>query len=99
MPFEAPTALLVILRSIARIALVPPLQVRVMQTAADAPNLASAMNIGAFDLGNAIGAAVAGGVPAAGVSYPAGALAGAVAAALGLVAMAVSIRRRTSTSG
>jgi MFS transporter, DHA1 family, inner membrane transport protein len=30
---------------------VPPLQLRVMTAAADAPNVASAMNIGAFNLG------------------------------------------------
>ncbi|WP_374036403.1 hypothetical protein ACETK8_13755 [Brevundimonas staleyi] len=33
-----------------------------MAAAADAPNLASAMNIGAFNLGNAIGAALGGAV-------------------------------------
>ncbi len=92
MPFTAPTALLVFLWGTGSFALVPPLQIRVMQTAADAPNLASAMNIGAFNLGNAIGAALGGGVIAAGLGYPAVALAGAVAAALGLVAVTVSSR-------
>jgi DHA1 family inner membrane transport protein len=84
MPFAAPTAILVFLWGVASFALVPPLQVRVMAAAADAPNLASSVNIGAFNLGNAIGAALGGGVIAAGWGYPAVALAGAAAAALGL---------------
>jgi DHA1 family inner membrane transport protein len=93
MPFEVPTAILVFLWGGASFALVPPLQVRVMHAAADAPNLASAMNIGAFNLGNAIGAALGGGVIAAGLGYPAVALAGAAASALGLAAVIVSVRR------
>lgn len=38
----------------------PALQMRVMQAAHDAPALASSVNIGAFNLGNAIGAAFGG---------------------------------------
>ncbi|WP_068089709.1 MFS transporter [Novosphingobium rosa] len=85
MSHAAPTAVLVFLWGIASFALVPPLQVRVMKAAKDAPNLASAMNIGAFNLGNAVGAALGGGVISLGLGYPAVALAGAVAAASGLV--------------
>jgi DHA1 family inner membrane transport protein len=87
MSFAVPTAILVFLWGIASFALIPPLQIRVMHAASDAPNLASAMNIGAFNLGNAIGAAAGGGVIAAGIGYPAVALTGAVASALGLVAV------------
>lgn len=94
MPFKMPTAILIFLWGVASFALVPPLQVRVMHAAADAPNLASAMNIGAFNLGNAIGAALGGGVIAAGLGYPAVALAGAAASALGLVAVIISVRRK-----
>jgi DHA1 family inner membrane transport protein len=97
MPFQMPTAILIFLWGVASFALVPPLQVRVMQAAADAPNFASAMNIGAFNLGNAIGAAVGGGVIAAGLGYPVVALAGAVASALGLAAVVLSARRETTT--
>jgi len=93
MSFAVPTAILIFLWGVASFALVPPLQIRVMQAAADAPNFASAMNIGAFNLGNAIGAAVGGAVIAGGLGYPAVALAGAVASALGLVAVLVSARR------
>ncbi len=98
MPFKVPTAILIFLWGIASFALVPPLQIRVMHAAADAPNLASAMNIGAFNLGNAIGAAVGGGVIAAGFGYPAVAVAGAVASALGLIAVIVSVRRNIAHS-
>lgn len=90
----AVSAVLIFLWGIASFALVPPLQVRVMQAAADAPNLASAMNIGAFNLGNAFGAALGGGVIAAGLGYPMVALAGAATSAVGLVAVLVAGRRR-----
>lgn len=96
MPLKVPTAILIFLWGVASFALVPPLQVRVMHAAADAPNLASAMNIGAFNLGNAIGAALGGGVIAAGLGYPAVALAGATASALGLVAVIISVRRKSA---
>jgi DHA1 family inner membrane transport protein len=62
-----------------------------MAAASDAPNLASALNIGAFNLGNAIGAALGGGVIGAGLGFPAVALAGAGAAAAGL-ALLILIR-------
>ena len=93
MPFAAPTAILVFLWGVASFALVPPLQVRVMAAASDAPNLASSMNIGAFNLGNAIGAAVGGAVIAGGLGYPAVAFAGALAAALGLGLVLILVRR------
>jgi DHA1 family inner membrane transport protein len=93
MPHAGPTAVLVFLWGVASFALVPPLQVRVMTAAADAPNLASSVNIGAFNLGNAFGAALGGGVIAAELGYPAVALAGAVTSALGLVAVLLARRR------
>jgi len=82
-----PTAILIFLWGVASFALVPPLQVRVMTAAADAPNLASSVNIGAFNLGNAIGAALGGAVIAGGLGYPAVAMAGAGTSALGLLAI------------
>lgn len=47
---------LIFLWGIASFALVPPLQSLVVQEAKEAPSLSSAMNIGAFNLGNALGA-------------------------------------------
>jgi MFS transporter, DHA1 family, inner membrane transport protein len=78
---------------IASFAIVPPLQMRVMDAASDAPNLASAMNIGAFNLGNAIGAALGGGVIGAGLGLPTVSLAGAAMAAVAL-AMLLAFRRQ-----
>ncbi|MBF0849753.1 MFS transporter [Gluconobacter sp. R75690] len=49
--------------------LMPALQMRVMQAAHDAPALASSMNIGAFNLGNAIGAALGGIALSMGLGY------------------------------
>ncbi|RIV82642.1 MFS transporter [Aurantiacibacter xanthus] len=92
MPFRTPAAILIFLWGVASFALVPPLQVRVMNAAGDAPNLASAVNVGAFNLGNAFGAALGGGVIAAGWGYPAVSLAGAIMAALGLVAVLAMTR-------
>ena len=92
-----PTAILVFLWGVASFALVPPLQLRVMAAASDAPNLASSVNIGAFNLGNAIGAAVGGAVIAARLDYPAVALAGAAASALGLAMVLVLARRRPAS--
>lgn len=98
MPHAAPTAVLVFLWGVASFALVPPLQVRVMTAAADAPNLASSVNIGAFNLGNAFGAALGGGVIAAGWGYPAVALAGAATSAVGLAAVLLAAHRAPRTA-
>jgi DHA1 family inner membrane transport protein len=89
---EIIAAPLIFLWGIASFALVPPLQMRVVTQASDAPNLASAMNIGAFNLGNAVGAALGGAVIDAGLGYPAVSLAGAATATAGLV-LALMFRR------
>jgi DHA1 family inner membrane transport protein len=93
MPFIAPTPVIIFLWGVASFALVPPLQVRVMSAAVDAPNLASSVNIGAFNLGNAIGAALGGAVIASGLGYPTVALAGAATSAIGLGAVLIAVRR------
>lgn len=90
MPVKVMAAPLIFLWGVASFALVPPLQVRVMNAAGDAPNLASAVNIGAFNLGNAIGAALGGAVIAGGLGYPAVSVAGAIMAGLGLAAVLMS---------
>ncbi len=82
-PLSAAASILI--WGIASFAIVPPLQMRVMEAAKDAPNLASAVNIGAFNLGNAIGAALGGAVINVGLGYPAISLAGAAMAGLGLL--------------
>lgn len=92
MPFAGISAVLIFFWGVASFALVPPLQMRVMAAASDAPNLASAVNIGAFNLGNAIGAALGGAVIGAGLGFPAVALAGAATSATGLVIFLMMIR-------
>ena len=76
---------------------VPPVQMRVMQAAAQAPGLASSVNVGAFNLGNALGAALGGAVIGQGLGYAAVPLVGAALAAggLGLVWIGRAGSRRT----
>ena len=80
--------------------IVPPVQMRVMQAAAQAPGLASSVNVGAFNLGNAVGAALGGAVIGQGLGYAAVPLAGAALAAggLGLVWLGSS-RRQSAVQG
>ncbi|ATH81469.1 MFS transporter [Pseudomonas sp. KHPS1] len=85
MRWPLPAAVAILIWGIASFAIVPPLQMRVMEAAKAAPNLASAVNIGAFNLGNAIGAALGGAVINAGLGYPAISLVGAAMAGLGLL--------------
>lgn len=93
MRWPLPAAVAILIWGIASFALVPPLQMRVMEAATDAPNLASAVNIGAFNFGNAIGAALGGVVINAGLGYPAISLAGAAMAGLGLLMVLAFVRR------
>lgn len=77
---------------IATFGVVPPVQTLVMRRAADAPGLASSVNIGAFNVGNAIGAAMGGFVLSTGFGYAMIPRAGAVLAVLGVVLVLVSAR-------
>ncbi|MEV6780538.1 MFS transporter [Streptomyces syringium] len=80
---------------------VPPLQKRVLDHTADAPTLASAVNIGAFNLGNAIAAWLGGIVISAGFGYTAPNWVGALmaASALVLALVSASLERRTGARG
>ncbi|MFJ5677721.1 MFS transporter [Streptomyces sp. NPDC093097] len=73
-------------------ATVPPLQKRVLDHAHGAPTLASAANIGAFNLGNALSAWLGGLVISAGLGDTAPNAAGAVLAAAALVLAVLSHR-------
>ena len=79
-------------------ALVPLLQLRVVDTAADAPNLASTLNQGAFNLGNATGAWLGGVAITVGVGYAELPALGALIAlaALGLAVVSVALQRSAS---
>ncbi|MDJ0344137.1 hypothetical protein QMK19_36085 [Streptomyces sp. H10-C2] len=82
-------------------ATVPPLQRRVLDQAAGAPTLASAVNIGAFNLGNALAAWLGGVVIAAGLGYTAPNWVGAAlaAAALALAILSGALERRSTARG
>jgi DHA1 family inner membrane transport protein len=81
-------------------ATVPPLQKRVLDQASGAPTLASAVNIGAFNLGNALAAWLGGLVIAAGHAYTSANWVGAALAASALVLAVVSagLERRAPRS-
>ncbi|MFJ9061455.1 MFS transporter [Streptomyces sp. NPDC102409] len=82
-------------------ATVPPLQKRVLDQAAGAPTLASAVNIGAFNLGNALSAWLGGIVIGAGFGYTAPNWIGAALAGTALVLAVLSgaLERRTVSRG
>ncbi|MEE1754334.1 MFS transporter [Streptomyces sp. SP18CS02] len=77
-------------------ATVPPLQKRVLDQASGAPTLASAVNIGAFNLGNALSAWLGGVVISAGLGITAPNWVGAVLAvsALALAVLSSALERR-----
>ncbi|MEV6211237.1 MFS transporter [Kitasatospora sp. NPDC051914] len=77
-------------------ATVPPLQKRVLDQTGDAPTLASAVNIGAFNLGNALAAWLGGAVLTAGLGATAPNWVGALmaAAALALALLSAALERR-----
>ncbi|WP_426318447.1 MFS transporter [Pseudoduganella sp. R-43] len=84
MQTEAGAAIGLVIWGAAAFGIVPPVQMRVMQAAAQAPGLASSVNVGAFNLGNALGAALGGVVISQGLGYGAVPLVGAALAAGGL---------------
>lgn len=86
-----------LLWGVATFATLPPLQMRVMTAAKEAPALASSINVGAFNLGNALGALAGGAVLGGGLSYRAIPVACAVLAVSALVL--VLVRRHLSASG
>lgn len=78
----------------ATFAVVPPLQMRVMRVAHEAPGLSSSVNIGAFNLGNALGAVAGGAVISGGLGYSFVSVMGAIVAALALLVVFLSGRSR-----
>lgn len=82
----------------AAFAIVPPLQMRVMAVAHEASGLASSVNVGAFNLGNAIGAAAGGAVLSIGLNYTAVSMIGALLAGVGLILVFIQIKLTTKPS-
>lgn len=94
---EAGAAIALVIFGAATFAVVPPLQMRVMQAAAEAPGLASSVNIGAFNLGNALGAGAGAAAIALGLGYAAVPIAGALIAGAGLLLVLASRASRPSS--
>lgn len=78
----------------ATFAVVPPLQMRVMRVASEAPGLSSSVNIGAFNLGNALGAAAGGAVISGGLGYSFVPVMGAIIAGVALLLVFISARKQ-----
>lgn len=78
----------------AAFAIVPPVQMRVMEAASEAPGLASSINVGAFNLGNALGAALGAAVISLGLGYAAVSITGGLLAAAGLGLVFVGGRKK-----
>jgi DHA1 family inner membrane transport protein len=79
-------------------ATVPGLQMRVMKYASSAPTLASGANIGAFNVGNALGAWLGGVTITAGLGYTSPIWAGAGITLLGLAVMIIAAARAKRTA-
>jgi DHA1 family inner membrane transport protein len=87
---KVPSAVTIAVFGAAGFATVAPLQMRVMDKAKGAPALASAANIAAFNLGNAIGAYLGGLTIQHGLGYTAPNWVGAALAASGLMVALIS---------
>lgn len=87
LPVRSPTVVLMLVWTTLSFALVPLLQTLIVQHASAAPNLASTLNQGAFNLGNATGAWIGSGMLAAGAPLADLPWAGA---AITLVALAIA---------
>ncbi len=80
-------------------ATVPGLQMRVMKYASSAPTLASGANIGAFNVGNALGSWLGGVTITAGLGYTSPIWAGAAVTVLGLGVVVFAARRAKKDDG
>jgi DHA1 family inner membrane transport protein len=96
---RAVVAITLLLWGAAFFASAPGLQMRVMQVAHEAPGLASSVNIGAFNLGNAIGAAAGGAALSLGFGYASVPVVGAIFAALALLIVAISKQTSVRVAG
>jgi len=87
-----PAAVTLIAWGVVSFGLISPLQTRVVNEAAQAPNLASTLNQGAFNLGNAVGAWVGGLGLTFGIAYATLPWIGAALAVLALLLAIISYR-------
>jgi len=88
-----PTEITLFLWAVAAFAAVPALQINVVTFGKAAPNLVSTLNIGAFNVGNALGAWIGGSVIAHGLGLTRVPLAAAVLAVLALLITLITFRQ------
>ncbi|KPZ02250.1 MFS transporter [Pseudomonas syringae] len=88
-----PTEITLFLWAVAAFAAVPALQINVVTFGKAAPNLVSTLNIGAFNVGNALGAWVGGSVIAHGLGLTSVPLAAATLAVLALLITLITFRQ------
>ncbi len=91
MPHVVPAVALVFVWGLVHFGAIAPLQSRIVEQAKGAPNLASTLNQGAFNLGNALGASLGGLVLTAGYGYLKLPFASAAVAAVCLVVAVVTV--------
>ncbi|MGO4123285.1 MFS transporter [Inquilinus sp. YAF38] len=89
-PFTIPAVGAMVLWGVVQFSLGAPLQTRVVDQAHEAPNLASTLNQGAFNLGNAAGAWLGGAAITAGMPYGQIPYLGAAVAVIGLAVAVLS---------
>ena len=89
-PYVIPAIVMILIWGAVQFAAGAPLQSRIVDQAAEAPNLASTLNQGAFNFGNATGASLGGMMLTAGFSYRQLPLASAVVTLLTLVLALIS---------
>ncbi|MCH5517709.1 MFS transporter [Pseudomonas syringae] len=88
-----PTEITLFLWAVAAFAAVPALQINVVTFGKAAPNLVSTLNIGSFNVGNALGAWVGGSVIAHGLGLTSVPLAAAILAVLALLTTLITFRQ------
>ena len=100
-PYFLPAVAIIFIWGVVHFAAASPLQARIVEMAVGAPNLASTLNQGAFNLGNALGAALGGLVLTEGFGYQKLSFASALVACAALLAGFAAFRlgRRDAGAG
>ena len=100
LPMAVPAAVTLLIWGMLTFAAATPLQMRVIDTAPEAPNLVATLNQGAFNLGNAGGAWLGGAALGAGVGYQSLPWLGAILglASLGLTSLSMAVDRQTASA-
>jgi DHA1 family inner membrane transport protein len=98
-PMLIPTVVMVFVWGCIHFAAGAPLQARIVEQAKGAPNLASTLNQGAFNLGNAIGASLGGIMLTEGVGYRYLSLGSAAVASVALLVSLVALRVERRENG